>query len=532
MSDSRKKKLLVIIASVITVVVMLFFIARQIIYSEIEQRVLTGISEAMFTDADLEFERFQVGLFPPSITISGLELVSHQDHENYIIAKPGDLLRNLRVEEVRIAKFDAWKIIWDYDLKLGEVYITSPKIGFVPPPGEIPDQPDRNGNDREPPSLSVKDVRVTDAEIGLYTWFNPDSDAVASLKDFELRAEEFAYDGSQFLLNQFFSSLYLSAGSLEAELNEYYRMELNNLAYSSEEKSFTIRSSRFIPKYTAQLKSQAIGHQTDHFDGTSGPITFQDFDPDSWITDRRVKAGHISVEGSRLYISRDKNYDEKPRTERPLPAVIFYELPIGVVADSLTWNDGIITYREWRTGQVKAGEVLFDQINIKAHNFQNIDNTELIRIDASSMLMGKSELNVKFIFTLQSDGHHEVEGRLSAMNLKYLNDALERMAFSSIKSGNLSELTFNAIFDDEKAVGEMTIIYDDLEMRMLDEETLEESRRLRVASFFANLVMIESSNSTDDPRIAKMELERDRERSMFTYWWHTLREGIKESVGM
>lgn len=532
MAQSRTKKLILIIVSALVLLTVLLFTIRHKIYSEIEERVLSGISEALFTDAELQFDSFQLGLFPPSISIQGLELISHQDYENYRIEKAGDLLRAMRIEEVKIAKFDAWEILRNYDLKLGSVEIRSPKIDFVPPPGEIGDHAGDNDSATDAPSLKITDVRIADADIGLYSSFSPSVDAVASLNNVELVAEQFTYDGSQVQLGDIFSSLTLSAGSLEAQLNDYYKMELNNIGYSSREKSFSIQSSRFIPLYTTQIKSQMLGHQTDHFDGTSGTITLHDFDPDRWITDRMIEASHISVEGSRLIISRDKNFEDKPRTERPLPAVLFYQLPFGVTADSLTWSNGMLTYKEWRTGQVKAGEILFDEIDLKAYNFQNIDNTELIRIDAATKLMGESELNVQFRFSLQDDGRHDVEGRLSAMDLKKLNTALEPMAFARINSGSLSELTFNLVFDDQKAEGEMTILYDDLEMRLLDEETLEESRRLRVASFFANLVRIESSNSKDDPRVAVMELQRDPERSMFTFWWYTLRQGIEESVGM
>ncbi len=77
----------------------------------------------------------------------------------------------------------------------------------------------------------------------------------------------------------------------------------------------------------------------------------------------------------------------------------------------------------------------------------------------------------------------------------------------------------------------MIVIYEDLDIKKLDSETLEETTRSRIVSFVANLAVVRSSNPEDDPRVGEIDFERETDRSTFSYWWKTLRSGLKSSAG-
>ena len=84
--------------------------------------------------------------------------------------------------------------------------------------------------------------------------------------------------------------------------------------------------------------------------------------------------------------------------------------------------------------------------------------------------------------------------------------------------------------DDDISRGMLIFVYDDLEIRFFDAETQRERRRDRFRSFIANRFMVRSDNPAEDPRNALIEYERDKQRSMFNYWWRSISDGLMDTI--
>lgn len=94
----------------------------------------------------------------------------------------------------------------------------------------------------------------------------------------------------------------------------------------------------------------------------------------------------------------------------------------------------------------------------------------------------------------------------------------------------MNSLEFDFTADNQNSMGKLIAIYDNLSIKTLDKETLEETTGNNIISFFANLIAVHSSNNDDDPREGEVEFEREEGYSMFSYWWKSLRSGIKSTI--
>jgi hypothetical protein len=51
-------------------------------------------------------------------------------------------------------------------------------------------------------------------------------------------------------------------------------------------------------------------------------------------------------------------------------------------------------------------------------------------------------------------------------------------------------------------------------------------------TFLANILKIKRNNNKEPFRRGEVSLERDDQKSIFSYWWKSLSTGLKDNVGI
>lgn len=497
----------------------------------VEDRFVTAINEPLGPDREWVYEDIDIKFFPPGINIRGLEISNLVPFEDQRLNSEADAIRYFRAEEIEVKSVGIGSLIRSSELNIGSVFVDSPEIGVLFRPNADIDF--QNGEEQDLDKITVSEIEIINGNVDVYA-YRADENSSANIKGMDLFVQDFVHRESNRLIREWAPYFSAQLQSLSVQIaDEAYRAELGATEYNSRDKTLKIGAGKLRPLLTPQELAEKVGEEIDHFDIEYGSMEIHGLDGDRWIESRLLHADYANIDGLELRISRDKNFPDKVRTEDPLPAVKLKELPYSVALDSLRWTNGLISYREWEEEQDEYGEVTFNEIDLIVWDIQNRDENESITVTAQTKLMDEGDLEVNFSFIMDDSGTHEVSGQLSSMDLTELNKVFSPLAFMEVQDGGvLDYMTFDFRADDERATGNMTMIYDGLTVRMLEEETLEETTSTRIVSFVANLTTLKSENEEDDPRIGEIDLERDSERSMFTYWWHTMREGLKESVGM
>lgn len=318
--------------------------------------------------------------------------------------------------------------------------------------------------------------------------------------------------------------------------SDLYAVRVASAGFSSADQTARADSIILVPSLSENDFFREVGYRTDRMEGSLTSFSMDGVDFDAFLNRGSIISEKIFLDEPVLALFRDKNYPRREnRPDKPLPQQLLNELDIPVLVDTVSIENASVTYTELAEDADERGYVEFTNLNARLLNTTNIDS--LVRensnwiLEATTTVMDKGELDVTFQFPLNEESH-TITGRLKAMSATELNHALEPIASVRIESGNITSMRFEMRIGLTEAIGFVEVIYDDLQISILDGETGNKNVRSRVISFLANQLKIKKENSAEDPRMGAVSYQREPEKSFFNYWWKSLRSGLTTSVGI
>lgn len=488
------------------------------VLEKMEDKAVQAVAPAI----ELDIGEIEIGYLSSSVSIQNIEAVMSDSSGTEIQTYSS------KIKEIQASGIGLMKLLFQGDISINRVNITGADLHFLPELANQLAQNDESSNGER--SVIVDHVSINNTSVRLYR--SGESEADTIIDDLDLMAINLNLSPGNRPLEKMIEHLNLSVVSISHKTdNGFYELRTDSLSFDLGSGDLTIESAEVQPLLSPAEMPENLGHQTDHFDISSGTISISNFDAGRWFDDRQISISAVRLADLDLRISHDKNFPEKPKEEKPLLNRQFSLLDIETTVDTLIWDGGSIAYREKEEGQDLYGEVLFDSPQIQFLGIQNTDPQKNIVASAKTSFMGEADLNVDFEFTLNESSTQYISGTLDSIGLEIINPVIEPLAFVRLKEdGELTSLEFEMKLDDQMATGELIAIYEDLSIQTLNQETLEKSTGENVLSFFANLIAIRSSNGGEDPRVGEIEFEREKEKSMFSYWWKSLRSGLKSTA--
>jgi hypothetical protein len=130
----------------------------------------------------------------------------------------------------------------------------------------------------------------------------------------------------------------------------------------------------------------------------------------------------------------------------------------------------------------------------------------------------------------------KINAQLGAFDLELINSILIANAYVKVRSGRINSADWSFIANDRDALGSMEIFYNDLNLELLDERTLQTGRGKKgILTFVLNTFAVRSNNPRKFLKVkvtSKIYYPRDPERFIFNYWWKATVTGLKGSVGL
>jgi len=315
-----------------------------------------------------------------------------------------------------------------------------------------------------------------------------------------------------------------------------YSIQGASAEFSSITQTASADSLLLTPLLEPRAFFNTVGYRTDRITGSLTSVQLDGFDLIAFLNRGILVSENLFLREPELFLFRNKNYPRREnRSGKPLPQEMLLELGIPVVIDVVTIEGATVRYSEIAENSTESGYIEFTDLDSRLLNTTNIDSliekNSSWSMEANTRVMDNGELDVSFQFPLNED-YHTVTGRLKEMNAMDLNHALEPIASVRIESGNISSMRFEMRMDKTEAIGFLEVIYDDLKISVLDDETGDKNIRSRITSFLANQLKIKKENAADNPRMGAISYQREPEKSFFNYWWKSLRTGLSTSVGI
>lgn len=224
-----------------------------------------------------------------------------------------------------------------------------------------------------------------------------------------------------------------------------------------------------------------------------------------------------------------------------MPQALMKDLNFLVKSDTLMLENGQITYLEFPEQGMIPGEIKFSDLKASLIPFHlgksegefSLDESKLL---ADAKINGEAHISLQGQLFFQPPYPMRINAQLGSFDLELINSILKSNAFVRVRGGRVNEADWYFTADENEAVGQMKILYNDLNLELLDERTLQRGRgRKGILTFVLNVFAVRSNNPRkffNTTITSRIYHPRDKDRFIFNYWWRATVSGLQGSAGL
>jgi hypothetical protein len=378
--------------------------------------------------------------------------------------------------------------------------------------------------------IRIKHLEVTNVDAAMVNDTTSESSAI--IKDFEV---------SELNLSLKQDTTY-SIGWIEARLEnlkqskkgELHSFSISKIDYISKDERLEVDSFKVIPKYNKEDFARIAKIQKTRLDILLPKIIFEGVNQDRFMTDSTLEVTRISIPKAVVHAYRDKRYPFVRDWIMPLPIEGLRRIPFKLRIDSILIQGANIAYEEFSDkGLDASGTITFDNLDASfAGLTTEIDQPEkdaFCTLIADCKVMDNGSLHATFKFPLNSTVNYEANGNLRNMDLTSLNPTLGNLTRIEIKEGTLNDLHYNFSYNDNVSTGEVLINYSNLNLSALKKEKEREVNKVLSAVINTVVRSTKDKSMDQDKRIGEINIERDKKRFVFQFWWKSLLDGLQST---
>lgn len=478
----------------------------------------------------LDYKVLDIGFFPTEATLTEIHFFSH-DSTFLELQDSLLLLPDLRVEQIRISGIGLFSLIFGSEIKVNELLIENPRLAvriLHVKADSVPSITWKSDGDKNK-GFVLGQLRMVGGNL---EWTS------SKHKTFETA---FEVSGADLSFNPSVAGLPFQTDSISIVLGRGTFFPENGLmAIDADSVSATYPSGevalsgiRIYSRHDKYELSQVVGHQIDWLDLEIEKIAFQVTDPPKAVRENKLRVPSVRIRGLKGIVFKDKRWPFPERPDRAMPHQMIASIPFPLVIDSILLQESNIVYEEYVEKATEPGHVAFRQLEAKLTPLRN-DTSMVAHLEARAMVMGEGRLEAHFDIPLQNGaGSYAAYGRLGQMDMKSVNEILQHSAGVSVESGRVDQLDFSFTYDDDSSSGEVHFAYSDLKVQLLDRdgEGVFSEVGEDIGSWFVNSFVAKTHNTPGDNfRTGVIEMERNKKKSIFNYWWKSLFSGLKSSI--
>ncbi len=358
--------------------------------------------------------------------------------------------------------------------------------------------------------LSNTRISISDLVLDKSSLLN--SDLLKKAGNVELRADEISFASHDKMYRYSFSGIHTSLAK------KTIRFKKISIKPTLGEKAFADKAGVQKDRYNVQFKN-LLASQVNFIKMAEGNIDIS----------------KITTSGSKVDIYRDntRRSDSVKKNGR-FPHQLVYKLSIPIAIKKIELSNTHISYREKSPLSGQIGNLYFEKSFISISNITNAPNSadRFTDIDVKARLLGQIPLNIQIKFDLHNvkEGRFKVSGiAKQAFNGKLLNPITEPLGPIRIDKGNINYLEFAFDGDNNIAMGDLVVKYNDLKISLLKKGKNDTAlSKKHLISFAANFLVKNDNPANGKLRNASVEYKRDEYKSFFNMIWKFVFTGLKD----
>lgn len=456
-------------------------------------------------------------------------------------------LYELHVKKLVLNHIHPFKLYYSHKLDLGEVILSAPTLRVSYQLNHAKDTVVKDKRtlyqqiSKSLKMIHIGTVMLNDVKLR-YEDHKGAKVAVSELHDLNLSATDLLIDSA----TQFDKTRFLYCREMAAELNNYSGKSANGLySYKAELIKFSTRTAQ-LNAYNCSLIATYGPNEffektyRDRFVSHLDSLQLNNFDFEIYNKYHTIKGSNLVLTDGSINVFGNPRTDSAKLTEdkiKSFPNEAIHHIP-NLKIDTISLNHINLKYEEFNKKTKRAGFITFNHTNGHIYNATN-DSAALLKnniclINVNTMFMNQGNLDIKFTFNLTDKlRSYSYKGNMGPINMQAVNAAAIPLGSVAIRSGQLNALKFDIKGNSEEATGNVTLLYNNLKIKLLKADTTKKKMKgMTIASFFANSFIVKHNNPDNpgqQPRTIAVNYKRPANFPFFKTVWKTMYSGIKPS---
>ncbi|MGV3704863.1 MAG: hypothetical protein ACO1NU_05745 [Arcticibacter sp.] len=524
---------------------------KPLLDTQLKQLVLNS-SDSLYR---VEYTDLKINLISGKASLKNLKLIPNEDRYKELerLKRAPDNMYNLQVESFDLVNFHPKRLYDSRKLNVDKIVIDHPKMIITnkrQPYNRKADTVSKKSLyqmiSKSLREVRINDIQLKDIDFVLINRSTPKEKKTA-IRNLNLTVTDFLLDS----LSEKDKNRFYHTRNVDVELKDYkiatadslYFLRFKSVKFSTKARSLVMDDARMQPRYNIPGFYRKVKMSKDRFDIRFNQIVLKGIDLEELKTDQRFFASRMVLADGKVGIYNTNALPKKVESKSgKFPHQQLQKLALDLRIDTLQLRRIQIAYQEFNKKTGKTGTVFFANTRGAIYNITNdpgsLKKNRFMRAELSTLFLKKANLHVTFNFNLTDKaGAFTSTGTLGAMNGTALNQVTNPLAMINVNSLNVRKLQFNIRANERLARGTVRFYYSNLNIQLLkinDETGRVEKQGL--VSGIANTFVLNEGNP--DPKnnnvftVGTIYLRRPPSFAFFKFYWKSLLEGVKESVGV
>ena len=313
--------------------------------------------------------------------------------------------------------------------------------------------------------------------------------------------------------------------------DQNYQLGIEQIDADFEKKVLEIKNFSLKPTLDKRELALSYKYTNEVYDVSIGNLTAHNFDITKVLKNEGIYVDSVEIIDADVHIYKDKN---RPFDLLKRPVLIndkLREMENPLYIQKIKLDNSNLKYEERQEKRDLLMTVSLNKIKARINNVTSIEEyRELpLTVILDCYLMNKAKMRINANFPLKDNQKSfSFDGKLGASKFKDYESALYPALGIQIMKGNIDDLSFNASATNISSHGRMTLLYHDLEAKVLKSEKKDKSKFM---SWGVNSVVHNANpGKNNKTREVLMSFDRVEYKGLGNYLWKTVMSGLVNTI--
>lgn len=299
------------------------------------------------------------------------------------------------------------------------------------------------------------------------------------------------------------------------------RVEIKNLSYAS-----PLSRSEFTKKqkWSEEMYGLSLPH-----------VFLTNVDWWTLLNGEEIIANDLVLDGGKLSVYLDRTLPAH-NSMGHFPSQLIAKLPMKMDVNKTSVRRLNVAYTELSPTSKQTGTVYMDDLTLNTSQLSNSKNAPPLVVKGSALFMHSVPLKATFNFDMQhaKTGKFEAQIKAPGFDGHLVNSFAAPLGMVRMDKGILDGAEATISGDENKASGNVAILYHDLKLSLLEKDKGKKKLDKKdVTSLLANILVIKNDNPKkgSEPRREQAEFTRNPTGGFFMLVWKTILVGALKTIG-